>query len=150
MEERRGEDIKKIKTKEEVEDFLERLRFVLNQESTIITLQEIRYVDSKRTLEYTNRYALAKLFPNESPKDALRRELKTLRCIDYIETVKDTRYPKLSDFWVFGKKYNGNDVYIKIRVEIVPRNYVFVMSFHFSTYPFAQGDFPYARGEGGE
>lgn len=145
MEKRREEDIKVVKTKEEVEDFLDRLKYALNLDSTIITLQEVRHIDSKKSLEHTNKYTLAQLFPDESPKDALRRELKTLKYTEYIETVKDTRYPKLSDFWVFGKTYNSKDVYIKIRVEIVPRNYIFVMSFHFSIYPFTEDDFPYAK-----
>ena len=33
-----------------------------------------------------------------------------------IETVKDRRFIKRSEMRVFGKNYNSNDVYIKIRV----------------------------------
>lgn len=48
-----------------------------------------------------------------------------------------------SAFWVFGKRYNTKEVYIKFRVEIVGRNNIFVMSFHFSTIPFEEVVFPF-------
>ena len=50
---------------------------------------------------------------------------------------------------VFGKKYSGKDVYIKIRVELLNArgmggdNYIFVMSFHFAEEAFIASDFPY-------
>lgn len=65
--------------------------------------------------------------------------------LKYTLVQKDITYPNLSDFWVFGKQYNSKDVYIKIRVEIVGRNYIFVMSFHFSTIPFEKVVFPFAN-----
>ena len=51
---------------------------------------------------------------------------------------------------VFGKNY-GDDVYIKIRVELM--NFgkvgvfdtVFVMSFHYAKHAFAESDFPYRK-----
>ena len=76
--------------------------------------------------------------------------IRTLKANEYMETVKDLRHPRLSEFWVFGRRYNDKDVYIKIRVEIVQRNSVFVMSFHFSTRKFVDNDFPYAKGEEGK
>ena len=64
-------------------------------------------------------------------------------------TVKDLRFPKRSEMRVFGKTYNfTEDVYIKIRVELVDPNNAnnhttFVMSFHFAEKPFNADDFPY-------
>lgn len=144
MEVTNGEYKRVEKTKFEVETYLARLKYALMQEDTIINFQEVRRVDSERDPCYTNSYTVAELFPDESPKEVLRRELKQLTVKEYIETVKDTWYLNLSDFWVFGKKYNSKDVYIKFRVEIVGRNHVFVMSFHFSTTPFVGGEFPFA------
>lgn len=118
---------------------------MLQKESTLIEFQEERHVDRSRPKEYTNTYTLAKLFPDEPPKDIIRRELARLGVQDYIETVKDTRYPRRSEFWVFGKQYEGNDVYIKLRVEVVGKDYIFVMSFHCSTIPFTEVDFPFAQ-----
>jgi len=139
-----GEYNKVPKTRVEVETYLSKLKYALSQESTIINFQEDRYVDRGREKEYTNTYTVAQLFPDESPKDAMKRELGNLKVYEYMETVKDLRYPKRSEWWVFGKQYNSKDTYIKFRVEIVQRNHIFVMSFHFSTIPFSEASFPFA------
>ncbi len=149
MNETSGENKKTTKSKAEVEAYLAKLFYTLGQENTSITFQEDRRIDSERDLKYTNRYTITALFPDESPRDAMWRELQKLTIRDYIETVKDIRFPKRSEMWVFGKRYSAEDVYIKIRVEVLPRNTLFVMSFHFSTSPFINGDFPYAKGEDG-
>ena len=60
------------------------------------------------------------LFPNENPVDALKRELLTLSIGNYMKTVQDLRFPKKSEMREFGKVYNNTeDVYIKIRVELL-------------------------------
>ncbi|MGI6225833.1 MAG: hypothetical protein ACOYJ1_06220 [Peptococcales bacterium] len=77
---------------------------------------------------------------------------------DYIETVKDTRFPKRSEMRVFGKKYLEDDVYIKIRVELISiehasvsiehasgDSFILVMSFHYSEWDFQESDFPYKK-----
>lgn len=52
---------------------------------------------------------------------------------------------------VFGKNYNGKDVYIKIRVELLKStsyglgDFIFVMSFHYSTIDFKNIVFPYSK-----
>ena len=50
--------------------------------------QEERYVDIYREKEYTMFYTVAELFPDESPKEAIKRELANLKLHEYIETVK--------------------------------------------------------------
>lgn len=89
------------------------------------------------------------LFPDEDEVEVLKRELANLRLQDYIETVKDTRYPERTEMRVFGKDYANEDVYIKIRMELINvtgtggDNYIFVMSFHFAERKFVCSDFPY-------
>lgn len=52
---------------------------------------------------------------------------------------------------VFGKQNSGDDVYIKIRVELVSISHasgdtlIFVMSFHYSELDFKESDFPYKK-----
>lgn len=64
------------------------------------------------------------------------------------------RYIKRSEMRVFGKKYDGKDVYMKIRVELLNAiaaggdNYIFVMSFHFAAAAFADNEFPYRQNRG--
>ena len=91
------------------------------------------------------------MFPDEIPTKALRRELKNLKVTNYIQTVKDRRFPHLSEMRVFGKTYSKKDVYIKIRVNLLSfqkaagGSFVLVMSFHFAQWDFTEEDFPYRK-----
>lgn len=100
-------------------------------------------------MRYTNKFTVADLFPNENPVVALKRELKTLTVEEYMQTVKDTRFPNRSEMREFGKIYAGKgDVYIKIRVELLSgfgNHTTFVMSFHYAEIPFTSAMFPYRK-----
>ena len=139
----------RIESEVEVKTYLDRLKYALNQGSKI-EFQVERFVDTQRDEKYTNRYTMTTLFPNENPVDVLRRELLSLSVEDYIQTVKDTRFPKRSEMREFGKVYNGtDDVYIKIRVELLDsygQTKTFVMSFHFAVIAFTPEMFPYRKG----
>ena len=104
---------------------------------------------SNKDEKFTNRYTINILFPNENPIEALKRELLSLGVEDYIQTVKDFRFPKKSDMREFGKVYNGkDDVYIKIRVELLGmygQTTTFVMSFHFAERALTPDMFPYRK-----
>ena len=83
---------------------------------------------------------------DKNPVIALKRELKNLTAENYIRTVKDLRFPARSEMREFGKTYNGADVYVKIRVELLTNAFghtVFVMSFHFAEREFTTEIFPY-------
>lgn len=143
----------RIETKEEIEAYLAKLRYAL-EHGAELSIQMERKIDNEREIQYTNRYTIADLFPNENPYDAIKRELKSLTIEEYIRTVKDIRFPKRSEMREFGKKYNGrDDVYIKIRVELLlskglTTHTAFVMSFHYAMYPFEEAMFPYRNQEG--
>lgn len=147
----KSNEIKRIESGSDVTTYLDRLKYAIESGSAMINFQRDRQVDSIRDEKYTNRYTMLTLFADEDEVAVLKRELARLTIHDYIETVKDTRFPKRSDMRVFGKKYSEEDVYIKIRVELVGAmgsNYIFVMSFHFAEEAFLETDFPYMkRGE---
>ena len=135
----------RIDKKEDVETYLAQLRYALDTGAKI-TFQAKRLVDEKRPLKCTNQFTVTDLFPNENPIDALRRELRTLSVKNYLRTVKDIRFPSLSEMREFGKVYSGNkEVYIKIRVEMLGVGQVplFVVSFHYAMRPFSREVFPY-------
>lgn len=138
----------RIESELEVKAYIQDLKFSLNNGAQI-DFQVKRVVDEKRDEKYTNRYTVNRLFPDENPVDALKRELLTLSVEDYMRTVKDTRFPKRSEMREFGKVYNGTeDVYIKIRVELLGlygNTTTFVMSFHFAEKAFTPGMFPYKK-----
>ena len=139
---------KRIESKLEVQAYIQNLKYALNNGASI-QFQISRLVDEKRDERYTNLYTVNLLFPNEDPTTALKRELLTLSVEDYIQTVKDLRFPKRSEMREFGKRYVGNgDVYIKIRVELLSaygNATTFIMSFHFAEIPFTKEMFPYKK-----
>lgn len=141
----------RIETEEEVRAYLANLKYALKNGAEI-TFEAHRRIDTQRAPQYTNAYTLKKLFPNEAPDKALRKELLTLTPDNYLRTVKDSRFPARSEMREFGKIYNSADeVYIKIRVELLNtlsgNHTTYVMSFHFAERPFNKEVFPYARKE---
>lgn len=142
---------KRIEDKFEVVTYLDRLKYAIESGSVKINFQKNRRVDEERDRKYTNRYTMAHLFPDEDEVEALKRELSLLTVEDYIETVKDLRFPNYSEMRVFGKEYVNEDVYIKIRVELLNTthvagdSFILVMSFHFAEIPFKEEEFPYRK-----
>lgn len=138
----------RIESETEVRAYVQNLKFALNNGAKI-DFQVKRLVDEKRDEKYTNQYTVNTLFPDENPVDALKRELLTLSVEEYMQTVKDLRFPNRSEMREFGKVYNGSeDVYIKIRVELLGaygNTATFVMSFHFAERAFTPEMFPYKR-----
>ena len=139
----------KIKSKFDVQTYIDRLSYALNQSTCEIKFIKDRNSDKSRNKRYANRYTINSLFPDEDSVEALKRELLSLTVENYMHTLKDLTYSDRSDLWVFAKKYNDY-VYIKIRVELVSRlangnNYVFVLSFHYSDQLIEDSDFPYLK-----
>lgn len=138
----------RIESELEVRAYIQDLRYALNNGAKI-NFQAKRRVDDNKDEKYTNLYTVNTLFPDENPVHALKRELLTLSVEDYMQTVKDDRFPKRSEMREFGKVYNGkDDVYIKIRVELLGiygNTTTFVMSFHFAEKAFTPEMFPYKK-----
>lgn len=138
----------RIESELEVKSYIQDLKYALNNGAKI-EFQAKRCVDENREEKFTNQYTVNALFPDENPVDALRRELLTLSVENYMQTVKDLRFPKRSEMREFGKVYNGkDDVYIKIRVELLGmygHTTTFVMSFHFAERAFTPEMFPYKK-----
>lgn len=138
----------RIESELEIKAYIQDLKFALNNGARI-EFQAKRLVDKQRNQKHTNQYTVAKLFPNENPIVALRRELLKLSVEDYMQTVRDLKFPKKSEMREFGKVYNGtDDVYIKIRVELLGmygNSTTFIMSFHFAEKPLTSDMFPYKK-----
>ena len=96
-------EIKRKESKIEIKTYLERLKYAIQCGSARLNFQKDRKVDQGRDKRYTNRYTLGQLFPDEDETEVLKRELSLLTVEEYIETVKDTRFPKRSEMRVFGK-----------------------------------------------
>lgn len=142
------ETVSRIESELEVRSYIQNLQYALKNGAKI-EFQIKRKVDENREERYTNQYTVNTLFPDENPVDALKRELALLTVEDYMQTVKDLRFPNRSEMREFGKVYNGkDDVYIKIRVELLGlygNTTTFVMSFHFAEREFTPEMFPYRK-----
>ncbi|ABR47091.1 hypothetical protein Amet_0866 [Alkaliphilus metalliredigens QYMF] len=142
---------KRTESKLQVQTYLDRLKYAIESGTVKINFQKSRQIDNMRDKKYTNRYTISQLFPNEDEVEVLKKELAYLTVEEYIETVKDIRFPNKSEMRVFGKKYLGEDVYIKIRVELISiadasgNSSILVMSFHFSERDFKKSNFPYGK-----
>ncbi|MBO6207476.1 MAG: hypothetical protein J6O73_11105 [Lachnospiraceae bacterium] len=138
----------RIETELEVRSYIQNLRYALKNGAKL-NFQIRRRIDDNRDEKYTNQYTVNKLFADEDPVVALKRELMSLTIEEYMQTVKDLRFPDRSEMREFGKIYNGKEeVYIKIRVELLGEygnTTTFVMSFHFAERPFTPDMFPYRK-----
>lgn len=140
-------DDARVAPKSEVDAYIAKMRFALDNGAEL-SFQEDRSVDNNRPIQYTNKYTVADLFPDERPSDALRRELYTLTAAEYLRTVPDSRCPERGEFWEFGRIYDKGDVYIKFRVTLFDsvaygKHITFVMSFHYAQTPLSEEVFPY-------
>jgi hypothetical protein len=151
MNKRDGYENKRIENKVDVIAYLDNLQYALRDDQTRITFQQERRVDESRSLKHTNRYTMLTLFPDEDEVGVLKRELHNLKVEEYVETVKDKRFKNRSEMRVFARQYADEDVYIKIRVELLDVVFasgghtVFVMSFHFAEEKFTKDDFPHRK-----
>lgn len=142
---------KRIESRLDMQTYLDKLKYAIKNGSSKFNFQKNRKVDENRNKKYTNRYTLSRLFPEEDEIEAIKREFASLEIENYIETVKDFRFPKKSEMRVFGKVYVSEDVYIKIRVELINmekaygETYILVMSFHYSDKDFEKVKFPYCN-----
>ena len=82
-----------------LKSYIQDLKYALKNGAKI-DFQARRLVDEKRDEKYTNQYTVNKLFPDENPLDAIKRELLTLSVENYIQTVKD-----LEDDSVLGQSF---------------------------------------------
>lgn len=101
---------KRIETKLEVQTYLQNLKYALDHGGRI-TFQADRRVDNNRDIRYTNKSTVGDLFPDENPITALKRELKKLTVEEYIQTVKDTRFPNRSEMREFGKYMKEKEMF---------------------------------------
>ncbi len=106
-----------VKPREEVEAFLQQFMPKFEVWGVIFLNRE------------KNQEALAMLGLN----DRIRREIiRTVEACDYVETVQDALWA--GDLWVFGKNFDGKELYIKIAMGH-PANRTICISFHEAAHP---------------
>jgi hypothetical protein len=108
-----------VKTEDEVQLFL-------NQFFPKFDVWGILYINREKNLE-----ALRLLGITPIIRDSVIRGLETL---DYVETIQSLLLSGNDDLWVFGKDYDGTELYIKIAMGI-PNDKTVCISFHLAEHP---------------
>jgi len=127
-------------TKKEVDDFLARLKGILGKADFDIDT-DITLILAKKNKEeeaYSTPYTLLDL--DYDITDVVDR-LKELTAEEYSETLidKDNFDPPL--LFVFGKKINNKQIYVKLKIKEEQSSYILCVSFHYAK---AKMSFPYA------
>ena len=127
---------KQISSKEQVENFLLELKHIINDkrfninEDFDILLKKKNETDDDA---YTTKNTLIQL--NYDKNDIIRN------LSEYIETLTDVKNVYSPQFWVFIKRINLKQVYIKVKIRSIQNRKIFCISFHFAR--FQVNNFPY-------
>lgn len=131
-----------ISTKEEVSDFLDELKLVLNDPKFDVS-KDLDILMKKKNESAIDPYTTANtLLALDFDKNDVLYQLQTLCLSDYIETFIDDKDNNLPPFFAFARLIKNRDVYIKAKIRDRQKCKVFCVSFHFARYPFAQ-NLPY-------
>jgi len=123
-----------VKSREEVGVFLKKSKEILSDED-----HDLDILQKKKGEFYTDPYITKNTMMDLDYEDEdIKEELKNLTVKDYIETVPDIGKKKSSPipFWVFGKKIQERDVYIKYKIRSESSKKIFCISFHYAREPF--------------
>lgn len=101
---------------------------------------ELDILPKKKGQSDTDRYCtLYTMNELEYDTEDVRHELMNLTVADYIENIKDSRYPDANAFYVFGKCICGKEIYIKEKFKEDLN--VFCISFHFAEFRLKAGPY---------
>lgn len=120
---------KQISSKEQVENFLLELKHIINDkrfninEDFDILLKKKNETDDDA---YTTKNTLIQL---NYDKNDIIRNLKELKISEYIGTLTDVKNVYSPQFWVFIKRINLKQVYIKVKIRSIQNRKIFCISF---------------------
>lgn len=120
---------KQISSKEQVENFLLELKHIINDKKFNINEDFDILLKKKNETDddaYTTKNTLIQL---NYDKNDIIRNLKELKISEYIETLTDVKNVYSPQFWVFIKRINLKQVYIKVKIRSIQNRKIFV--FHF-------------------
>lgn len=132
---------KQISSKEQVENFLLELKHIINDKKFNINEDFDILLKKKNETDddaYTTKNTLIQL---NYDKNDIIRNLKELKISEYIETLTDVKNVYSPQFWVFIKKINLKQVYIKVKIRSIQNRKIFCISFYFAR--FQVNNFPY-------
>ena len=122
---------KQISSKEQVENFLLELKHIINDKKFNINEDFDILLKKKNETDddaYTTKNTLIQL---NYDKNDIIRNLKELKISEYIETLTDVKNVYSPQFWVFIKRINLKQVYIKVKIRSIQnrKNFLYFISF---------------------
>lgn len=131
----------RIEQKFVVQHFIEQLRETLRNEALELFIQNEEEQDQEVDAEDLDQNALSVLFPNQDAAVVLTQGMRELAIGDYLETVKDKRFPNKSERRVFVKTIADQLLSVSVRLESdLAQVYVEVSGFEES-----EADFPFKK-----
>ena len=125
---------KQISSKEQLKHIINDKKFNINEDFDILLKKKNETDDDA----YTTKNTLIQL---NYDKNDIIRNLKELKISEYIETLTDVKNVYSPQFWVFIKRINLKQVYIKVKIRSIQNRKIFCISFHFAR--FQVNNFPY-------
>ena len=116
----RETDLKQMATKEQVEDFLKRLKEKIKVFDIIFRDDRGKNLQTLATLEITPIYR--------------KQVVLSIEPEDYVEGPIVDTLNKMGEMWEFGKNVKGQEVYIKITLG-QPNSSTICISFHIAEHP---------------
>ena len=116
---------KQISSKEQVENFLLELKHIINDKKFNINEDFDILLKKKNETDddaYTTKNTLIQL---NYDKNDIIRNLKELKISEYIETLTDVKNVYSPQFWVFIKRINLKQVYIKVKIRSIQNRKIF-------------------------
>jgi len=131
----------RIEQKFVVQHFIEQLRETLRNEALELFIQNEEEQDQEVDAEDLDQNALSVLFPNQDAAIVLTQGMRELAIGDYLETVKDKRFPNKSERRVFVKTIADQLLSVSVRLESdLAHVYVEV-----SVFEESEADFPFKK-----
>ena len=120
-----------ISTKDEVEQFITDINKICSMKKFNID----RDFDLLLKYEPDNIYSTQNtLLQLDFDRYDVLNEIKNLKVSDYVETAIDRKDNTLPNLFIFNKKIQGKDIYIKVKIRNINNNKIFCISFHFARY----------------
>lgn len=134
----------RIEQKFVVKHFIDQLHETLENEALELFIQNEEEQDQEVDAEDLDQNALSVLFPNQDATELLMQAMRQIAIGDYLETVKDKRFPDKSERRVFVKTIADQLLAVSVRLES-DLAHVFVEVSVIEESDVAEADFPFKK-----
>lgn len=118
-------------TKDDVEQFLDTINTITNSPNFNTLYDFDLLIKNEPNDKYSTMNTMLSL---DYDRNDVLNEIKKLKVEDYVETGIDRKDANLPYLYVFNKRIQGKDIYIKVKIRSVKNRKIFCFSFHYAKY----------------